>query len=68
MFVHNAITKNEITLVYFTGAKHLIELYLKWLDIIREFTHKPKQTDEAATVVEKAFGNSGVSEKFWLYC
>ena len=40
-----------------TGRDKHAELYLKWLDVTREFTCKSKQTDETATVIEEAFGN-----------
>jgi hypothetical protein len=58
MFVNYA-TDRYIPTVYLscTGRDKHAELYLKWLDVTREFTCKSKQTDETATVIEEAFGN-----------
>ena len=41
-----------------TGCDKHAKLYLKWLDVTREFTCESKQTDETATIIEEAFGNS----------
>lgn len=57
MFVNYATDRYIQLYLSCTGCDKHADLYLKWLDITREFTCKSKQTDETATIIEEAFGN-----------
>ena len=46
-----------------TGRNKHADLYLKWLVITREFICKSKQTDETATIIEEAFGDSDATQE-----
>lgn len=63
MFVNYATDRYIQLYLSCTGRDKLAELFLKLLDVTREFTCKSKQTDEAATVIEEPFGNRNTNQE-----